>query len=274
MATKNELFTQNAEGTEVLTFENFDLRRKDGIAVLTFTRVEKHNSLTSSFWGELQEALQIAENDEQTRVVVITGAGDRAFSAGGDIAGFAALETIAEKEQFQIDAMAGFAAVESSPLPVIAAVNGFALGGGCELAIACDIVIASDNARFGMPEARIGLVPGYGVTRSAASIGLHWSKWLVFTGEVIEASTAERIGLVQRVVPQDQLLDYALEVAQNIASQAPLAIRAGKSLINASASRTETEVSVATLTGLHDTDDTREGVRAFTEKRAPRFTGR
>lgn len=274
MATDEELLSQSRAAAEGPDFENFAFRRHGNIAVITFNRVEKHNSLTRAFWNELQEALHLAESDGETRVVVVTGAGEHAFSAGGDIAGFAALDTIGEKERFQVEAMAAFAAVESSPLPVIAAVNGFALGGGCELAIACDVVLASDNARFGMPEARIGLVPGYGVTRSASSLGLHWSKWLVFTGEIIEASTAERIGLVQRVVPRDRLLDQAMETARAIASQAPLAISAGKALINASATRTETSASVAALTGLHDTEDAQEGIRAFNEKRAPRFDGR
>jgi enoyl-CoA hydratase len=244
------------------------------VALLTIDAPGKLNAMGRTFWSELRDALAALETDGRTRAVVITGAGDRAFSAGGDIAGFAELADIHAKREFQRDCMRAFAAVEESPLPVIAAVNGYAMGGGCELALACDVVLAADSAVFGMPEAAVGLVPGFGVLRAPSVVGRHWTKLMMFAGERVDAATAREIGLVQKVVPAAELLDAAVALAERIAASAPLAVATGKALVNRGVDRAEFDHSTAALTTLHATADAAEGIRAFTEKRPPRFEGR
>ena len=260
--------SEHAEYTEITV-------KTDGpVAVIHLDRPEKHNALTEAFWPQMREALARLEADGTTRAVVLTGAGDKAFSAGGDIAGFGDLEGAASKRAFQADCLRTFAAVEECALPVVAAVNGYAFGGGCELALACDLVLASDRASFAMPESAIGLVPGFGVLRGPAVMGRHWTKWMVLAGERVDAAQAERIGLVQRVVPHDTLLDEAVALGERIARAAPMAVRVGKQMINRGVDRGETGYSLEAVTMLQETADTAEGIAAFTEKRAPRFEGR
>jgi enoyl-CoA hydratase len=244
------------------------------IAVVTIDNPAKHNAMGSTFWRELRQALTRLEGDGRTRAVIITGAGDRAFSAGGDIASFSSLTDAAAIRAFQQDCMRTFAAVEETPLPVIAAVNGYALGGGCELALACDIVVASETAQFGMPEAAVGLVPGFGVLRAPAVIGRQWTKLMIFAGERIDAPTALHIGLAQLMVPPADLLSTARGIAGRIAAAAPLALAGGKQLVNRGVDRGEFDYSTATLTALHGTSDAAEGVAAFVGKRTPKFEGR
>lgn len=244
------------------------------VAVITIDAPQKLNAMGRTFWPELREALAALEADGSTRAVVITGAGDRAFSAGGDITSFAALADVTAQRAFQQDCMRTFAAVEECPLPVIAAVNGYAMGGGCELALACDIVVAADTAVFGMPETAVGLVPGFGVLRAPSVIGRHWTKLMMFAGERVDAATAQQIGLVQKVVPAAELMDVARALAVRVAAAAPLAVAAGKSLVNRGVDRGEFDHSTAALTTLHATADAAEGIAAFAEKRAPVFEGR
>jgi enoyl-CoA hydratase len=245
-----------------------------GIAVLTIDDPAKLNAMGRTFWAEMREALATLEADGRTRAVIITGAGAKAFSAGGDIASFAELTDVTAKRAFQQDCMRTFAAVEETPLPVIAAVNGYAMGGGCELALACDVVVAADTARFGMPESAVGLVPGFGVLRAPAVIGRHWTKLMMFSGERVDADTALRIGLAQKVVPATALMDTAREIAVRIAGMAPLALATGKNLVNRGVDRGEFDHSTAALTTLHATADAAEGIAAFVGKRAPKFEGR
>jgi enoyl-CoA hydratase len=244
------------------------------IAVLTIDDPTKLNAMGRTFWAEMRDALSTLERDGRTRAVIITGAGEKAFSAGGDIASFASLTDITAKREFQQDCMRTFAAVEETPLPVIAAVNGYAMGGGCELALACDVVVAADNARFGMPEGAVGLVPGFGVLRAPSVIGRHWTKLMMFAGERVDAATALQIGLAQKVVPTESLMDTSREVAVRIAGMAPLALATGKNLVNRGVDRGEFDHSTAALTTLHATADAAEGIAAFVGKRAPKFEGR
>lgn len=226
------------------------------------------------FWPELRGVLTDLEHDGTTRGVVITGAGPKAFSAGGDIAGFATLDGVADRRAFQVECMRTFAAVEQSPLPVIAAVNGYAFGGGCELALACDLVLASERAVVGMPESSIGLVPGFGVLCGPEVLGRQWTKWMVLAGERLDAEQALRLRLAQKVLPADELVEAALALGRRVAEQAPLALRVGKELINRGVDRGESSHATEAVTMLQGTDDTTEGIRAFVEMRAPRFEGR
>jgi enoyl-CoA hydratase len=244
------------------------------VAVLTLDAPEKLNAMDRAFWPAMRAALAELEADEQVRAVIVTGAGQKAFSAGGDIEGFAALESTRSKRAFQDDCMRTFAAVEESPLPVIAAVNGYAMGGGCELTLACDIVLAADTAVFGMPETAVGLVPGFGVLRAPSVIGRHWTKLMMFAGERVDAATALQIGLVQKVVPAAELMAEARKLAERVAAAAPLAVATGKALVNRGVDRGEFDHSSAALTTLHGTADAAEGIAAFVAKRPPKFEGR
>lgn len=248
--------------------------RTDAVAIIRIDAPSKLNAMSRHFWGELRTALANLESDGRTRAVIVTGAGERAFSVGGDINSFAELTDLAAKLEFQRACMATFAAVEESPLPVVAAVNGWALGGGCELAMACDIVVAAETAVFGMPEASIGLVPGFGVLRGPSVMGRQWTKYLMLAGERVDAATARQIGLAQKVVPPEDLLRSAVELAERIAGNAPLAVAVGKGLVNRGVDRGEFHHSIAALATLQATDDTAEGIRGFVEKRRPRFRGR
>ena len=244
------------------------------VALFVIDAPEKLNAMGRTFWPELRAALGDCESDRRVRAVVITGAGEKAFSAGGDIASFAELGDAGAKREFQQDCMRTFAAVEESPLPVVAAVNGYAMGGGCELALACDVVLAADTARFGMPETAVGLVPGFGVLRAPSVIGRHWTKLMMFAGEKVDAETALRIGLAQKVLPAAELMAEARKLAERMAAAAPLAVATGKNLVNRGVDRAEFDHSTAALTVLHSTRDAAEGIAAFVGKRPPRFEGR
>lgn len=243
------------------------ITRHDSVTLLTLDRAEKHNALTPQFWGDLRSVLAELQADQQTRAIVLMGAGDKAFCAGGDIGGFATLTTLESKRAYQIDAMEGFAALENCPLPVIAAVNGLALGGGCELTLACDVVIASERATFGMPEAALGLVPGYGVLRAPHVIGRQMTKLMVMAGETLDAQQALQAGLVQRVVSHAELLSASLALAAKIAGNSSLAHAVGKRLINRGIERTEFDYSVEALTVLQSSDETQQRVRSFLDRR-------
>ena len=243
----------------------------ENVTVLQLDRPDKHNALTLQFWGELRTRLTQLERDGRTRVIVLTGAGERAFCAGGDIAAFTTLRTLERKRDFQSDAMQAFAALEQCALPVIAAVNGWAFGGGCELTLACDIVIASERAVFAMPESSLGLVPGYGVLRAPQVLGRPMAKLMIMAGERLTAQQALNAGLVQKVVTHEELMPAALALAARIAANSPLAHAVGKKLINRDFDRAAFDYSIEALTVLQSSDDVREGVQAFLEKRTPRF---
>lgn len=247
------------------------LEQRGAVAIIRFDWPQRLNALHASVWSTLRRHLDTLVDEGRTRALVLTGSGDKAFSAGGDIEGFAQLATLDAKRAFQQDAMRCFAALETAPLPTIAAVNGWALGGGCELTLACDIVLASERARFGMPEAARGLVPGYGVLRAPSLIGRQATKRLVMAAEIIDAEEARRLGLVQQVLPHDQLLPEALALAERIAANSALAIRVGKTLIDRDHDRAAFDHSVEALTVLQASGDAGEGIAAFLEKRKADF---
>lgn len=246
--------------------------RAGAIATLTLARPEKRNALTREFWRDMRTLLAALEQDKETRAVILTGQGE-AFCAGGDIAAFQSLKDETQRRAFQIDAMQTFSAIEQTPLVVIAAVNGLAMGGGCELTLASDIVVAADSAVFAMPEASLGLTPGFGVLRGPDVIGRHWTKLMVFAGERLDAEKALHIGLAQVVAPRAELMARAQDVAVRVAATGALAQRYGKELINRGIDPTGFEHSTERLTALQGSGEAAEGVAAFLERRRPVFPG-
>lgn len=265
--------SQQEESARPEPYSVGDLRvtPRGAVSILEMHRPEKLNAMGREFWPDLRQVLECLERDGRTRALIITGAGDRAFSAGGDIASFGELVTQAEKRAFQADVMRTFMALENTDLPVIAAVNGYALGAGCELTLACDMVIASEQAVFGMPESALGLVPGFGVLRAPQVIGRQMTKLLVMAAERLGAAEALQCGLVQRVVPHGSLMAEAMALAEKIAANSPLAHAVGKRVINRGIGGAEFAYSVEALTVLQSSEDAAEGVRAFVEKREPVF---
>jgi len=258
-------------------YETITLVVENGVALITLNRPSVLNALSSTVLRELAHALDTIDADSAVRCAILTGAGEKAFAAGADIS---ELNALPSGSAGAVQAKRGQALtlhIERLRVPVIAAVNGFALGGGCELAMACDIRIASDNAKFGQPEVNLGLVPGYGGTqRTTRLAGRGWAMYLCLTGEMIDASEALRIGLVQKVVPLAGLLDEAKRIAGVIASKAPLAIAATKRAIDEGAGLPLNEALAleALQFGLMiETDDFVEGTKAFLEKRKAQFTG-
>ncbi len=251
---------------------------REGVAWLSIERPEKHNALNRATVAALVEALAGCADDGQVGAIVVTGSGERAFAAGADIAEMAALDA-REAHAYARFLQRAFATIERSPKPVIAAVQGYALGGGCELALACHFRIAADTARFGQPEVTLGLIPGAGGTqRLCRLVGQGRALELILTGRMVDADEALRIGLVHRVVPASELRDAAQRFARSLLEgRSPLALAraleavlVGASLPLESALRLE-----ATLFGLcFASEDMREGTRAFLEKRPPRFCGR
>jgi len=247
------------------------VERSAHIATVLMERPEKLNAMTPSFWRDLREVLDLLAADRETRVVIVTGAGEKAFSAGGDIVGFTELKTIEDMRTYQIDAMSTFSHVEQCPLIVIAAVNGLAFGGGCELALACDIVIASDAATFALPEAALGLVPGFGALRSPDVVGRQMTKFLIATGDAINAQRAFEIGIAQLVVAKDELLSQANAIAARIASRSPLALSVAKRMVNRTIDQASQDYSVDEITKLQASEDRAKGVEAFLMRRIPVF---
>ena len=247
----------------------------DGVAVLTIDRQDKLNALSPQVTEEIGQALLEIES-ESPRVIIVTGAGDRAFVAGADISEMNSMTPL-EAKRFTEVGHAAMALLDRSTVPTIAAVNGFALGGGCELALACDIRIAAENALFGFPEVGLGILPGMGGTqRLPRLIGPALAKELIFSARRIDAAEAKEIGLVNRVVGQGEALNAAQELAAEISANGPVAVRHAKAAANRSfdvdlISGLEYEADQFAL--LFATEDAREGMGAFVEKRKPQFKG-
>lgn len=247
----------------------------NGILTITINRPDKLNALNSQVMQELDQVLTELLNQSEVRSVIITGSGSKSFVAGADIAEFVGLDT-AQGMQLAQKGQAIFARIEQSPKPIVACVNGFALGGGCELAMSCHFRIASDNAKFGQPEVNLGLIPGYGGTqRLVQLIGKGRALELLMSGEMIDAQKAWQYGLVNAVVPQEELLAKATAILQTINSKAPLAVAKCIEAANAvfDEAKNGYAVEVAAFGECFDTADMKEGTSAFLEKRKPRFTG-
>ena len=258
-----------------MPYENLIVEKERGIALITINRPEKRNALDPRTWIEVDAAAQALEADGEVHVLIFTGAGEKCFAAGSDISRI--------RERGLIDGLAAssqraLARLEAVEKPTIAAVNGFALGGGCELSMACDIRIAGENARFGQPEVSLGIMPGAGGTQRLASlVGAGRAKELILTGDVIDAREAHRIGLVNRVVPAERLLEAARECARKMMSKGPLAVRMAKIAVNAGLRFGPEAGMIAERLGqacLMTTEDKIEGTSAFLEKRAAAFQGK
>jgi len=250
--------------------------REGGIATLTLNRPDKLNALNAELVEALATAVNELSRDASLRCAILTGAGDKAFAAGADIAAMANLSPAAA-HAFSAKGHALCAAIEAANVPFLGAVNGFALGGGCEIALACDFLYASDRAKFGQPEVKLGVIPGFGGTqRLSRRVGLGLARELCFTGAAIDAATALRIGLVNAVVPHAELVAKVTEVAKTIAQMGPRAITEckrvllrGDDLPLAEANDLESRA----FASLFETADQREGMAAFLEKRAAKFIG-
>jgi enoyl-CoA hydratase len=260
-----------------MAYENLLLEVKDGIAVVTMNRPKALNALNGRTIAELDACLSAVGQDAAVRALVVTGAGDKAFVAGADISEMSGL-TAEQGRAFAAAGQRAFARLEALPIPTIAAVNGFALGGGGELALACDLVYASEKAKFGQPEVNLGLLPAWGGTqRLFRRVGPMRALEIVLTGDLVDAVRAKEMGLCLEVLPPDKLLEHAMAKARLIASRGPLAVAAAKRVLRAGA-----DVGLAQGLALEAeafgldfaSADLREGTKAFLEKRPARFEGK
>jgi enoyl-CoA hydratase len=261
-----------------MAFEDILVSVEEPIGTVTFNRPNVLNALRSGLLEEVSAALRELERDERVRAIVVTGSGEKAFAAGADISELNALASAGSGAAQARSGQALTRQIERLSKPVVMAVNGFALGGGCEIAMAGDVIVASENAKFGQPEVNLGLIPGYGGTaRTTRRVGKGMAMYLCLTGEIIDAAEALRIGLVQRVVPSSELMKEAKRIAGVIASKAPLAIAACKRAINNGAHLSiddALELEALEFGTLVDTEDIKEGTGAFLEKRKPAWKGR
>lgn len=255
-----------------MSYENIIFEKEENIAVITFNRPEAMNALNNQTRAEFGQAIKDVAGDDEIKVLILTGSG-KSFVAGSDIKEFNKTTPFVAHNIMRLGEM-----VEKLEKPVIAAVNGFCLGGGCEIAMGCDIIIASEKAKFGQTEINIGIIPGGGGTqRLQRIVGPYRAKEMIFTGEIIRAEEADRIGLVNRVVPMDELMPAAKELAGKIAAKSAAALKLAKTAINRgmqtnleSGLKYEYELYSISLS----LEDKEEGVNAFLEKRAPKFVGR
>jgi enoyl-CoA hydratase len=260
-----------------MNYQNLLINIKDKIAVVVINRPDKLNALNIKTMSELKTAFNELNSDDDVYIVILTGSGEKAFVAGADISELNNLNMISGKE-FAEKGQEVFNVIENMNKPVIAAVNGFALGGGCEIALACHIRLASDNAKFGQPEVNLGIIPGYGGTqRLTRLINSGRSMEYILTGDMIDANEAYRIGLVNHVYPQNELMNKALEMAAKIVSKGQIAVKQTVKAVNIvkEVSLREGQNYEASLFALCcGTEDFKEGTSAFLEKRKPVFKNR
>ncbi len=259
-----------------MAFENILFDVQDQVALVTINRPKSLNALNPATLEELGEAVRRVRQDDALRILVLTGAGDKAFVAGADISEFPKMNPL----QARLFAQKGqdvFFGLEDLPKPVIACVNGFALGGGLELAMSCDFIYASEKAKFGQPEINLGILPGFGGTqRLARLVGRAKAKELCMTGEMIDAATALQLGLVAKVFPAETLLEETLKVAKAMAAKSALALRAIKAVVDRGVDadlKTGCTLEVEAFGLCFASEDAREGALAFLEKRKPQFKG-
>jgi enoyl-CoA hydratase len=261
-----------------MDYETLIVEREESIGLITINRPRSLNALSRATMRDLGAAVDELAADPAVGAIVLTGSGDRAFVAGADISEFNTLPSAAVAAHYSLVGQAILNKIETLDKPVIAAINGFALGGGCELAMACDIRLAADSARLGQPEINLGIIPGYGGTqRLARLVGRGTAKLLCLTGDPIDAAEALRIGLVDRVVPAAELLAEAKALAKKLAAKAPLARALIKQAINAGLEGSPSEglaFEAAQFGLVFDSEDRVEGVTAFLEKRRATWKGR
>jgi enoyl-CoA hydratase len=259
-----------------MAYENVLWEVEEGVGTVTFNRPKVLNAVNAKTFEELSEVLRLVEGDPGVRALVLTGAGEKAFVAGADIAAMSQMSAL-ESRRFAEGAHAVLERLEALPIPTIAAVNGYALGGGCEITLACDLVYASDRARFGQPEVNLGLIPGFGGTqRLARRVGVMRALELVLTGDPVDAAGAKAMGLVLDVVPADGLLAHARAQARKIASRGPVAVAVAKRVLRRGAEpdlATGNELERQAFAALFGGHDAKEGMRAFLEKRPASWKG-
>src|SRR5260370_4688457 len=250
------------------------VERDERVGIVTLNGREQMNALNFQLVGELGDALQEFDRDETIGCIIITGSGEKSFAAGADIKEMADKSPI----EMMISGFEAWGAIRHIRTPVIAAVNGYALGGGCELALHCDMIVASENARFGQPEIALGIIPGAGGTqRLARALGKYRTMEMVLTGTQVSARELAEHGLVNRVVPKGEHLTEAIKLAKLVAAQAPIAARLAKEAVQAAFETSleeGLEIERKNFFLLFSTEDMREGMRAFTEKRKPQFKGK
>lgn len=257
-------------------YETILVEKIGNVALLTINRPDKLNALNRKVHAEGVAALDELRKDDEVRVVVITGAGEKSFIAGADIAEFAEQTPVTQRNDFQERTL--FNSIEVFPKPIIAMINGFCLGGGCELAIACDLRYASTKARFGQPEINLGIIPGGGGTqRLTKLIGEGKSMQMILTGDMIDAPTAHKSGLVNEIYASEELREKTMEIANKIAEKSPIALQLAKEAVKL-ASKSNLDEGLRREVDLFaicfSTEDKKEGVSAFLEKRKPVFKGK
>ncbi len=259
-----------------MSYENLLVERRGVVGLITINRPKVLNALDITTLRELHAAVNELGADRDVRGIVLTGAGDKAFVAGADIAH---LSSLGPREAHEFSSFGGrtLRSIETVDKPVLAAVNGFALGGGCELALACDVIIASTKARFGQPEVNLGVIPGFGGTqRLSRLVGKNFARYMVFTGEIFDADWAARTQIAAEVVEPERLIPRCTEIVEIIAKKGPLAVAQAKRVIQMGFDltlETALELESMAFSGLFATEDLKEGMRAFLDKRRADFRG-
>lgn len=259
-----------------MPFENLIIKIDNNIAILTFNRPKAMNALNNALFDELLIAIAEIKNNKDIKVLILTGAGDKSFIAGADISELVKMSPL-EAKKFSRKGQKAFRELEKLAIPVIAAVNGFALGGGTEAALACDFIYASENALFGLPEITLGLIPGFGGTqRLPRLVGENLAKELLFTGRMVKADEALSIGIVNKIFPHEALMESTLKTAKKIAGMGKVSLRAAKETTGVAydidletGTRFENDAFAICMTS----NDSKEGTKAFLEKRKPEFKG-